>query len=553
MATQQADFTTDRHPVELDTRRPDGTQKLEPPPNPSHEDEATAIQYPRGIRLLLITVGLVLSIFTSALDSTIISTAIPAITTDFGTISDIAWYGTSMVITHTAFQSCWGKAYKYFSLKTVFLLSLLVFEIGNIICALAPNSEILIFGRIIAGCGSGGIMTGAFIIIAYTAGPKYRTLYMGVLGVTFGCSGVLGPLLGGTLTDGPGWRFCFWINLPIGFVAASTMFICFKPPIKPKEATLWEKIFQLDFNGGLLVASSLSCFVLAMHWLGKYPSTSARVIGSFAGSASLIVCFIINEWVMGQRAMIQTSLLKNKIVLANACYIFFLAGAYFPLLYTLPVQFQSVNNTSASQSGIRLIPLVLGISAVTMMANGLLTVWRHYKPLLLMGAVFAIVGNANIYMSTARTLTSEWVGYEILTAIGIGMALQIPVIANQASVSADDMAAVTTLTLFMENCGETLFVASSEGAFTNGLLSSLADRLPDVDPKTVLDAGATQVRSLFSGGELEQVLRSYLDGCKTGHLITVACGAMAGLISCTNAGPAVLIWLKAKIKKPHER
>lgn len=178
---------------------------------PAEPDTGTPeIEYPRGARLLLITIGLVLSIFTSALDSTIISTAIPAITTEFGTISDIAWYGTSLVITHTAFQSCWGKAYKYFSLKTVFLLSLLVFEIGNIVCALASSSEILIFGRIVAGCGSGGIMTGAFIIIALTAGPKYRALYMGVLGITFGSSGVLGPILGGVLTDGPGWRFCFW-------------------------------------------------------------------------------------------------------------------------------------------------------------------------------------------------------------------------------------------------------------------------------------------------------------------------------------------------------
>ena len=331
------------------------------------------------------------------------------------------------------------------------------------------------------------------------------------------------------------------------------MLICLKTPIVPKVASLREKVFQLDINGGILVATSLSCFVLAMHWLGKYPSTSAHVIGCFSGAAALLMCFIANEWMMGERAMIQSSLLKNKSVVVNACYIFFLAGAYFPLLYTLPVQFQSVNNNSASHSGIRLIPLLLGISAVTMMANGLLTFWRHYKPFLLVGAVFAIAGNTKIYTSTARTLTSEWVGYEILTALGIGMALQIPVIANQASVSADDMAAVTTFTLFMENCGETLFVASSEGAFTNGLLSSLSNSLPDIDPKTILDVGATQIRTLYSGQELEKVLGGYLDACKTGHLITVACGAIAGLISLSNAGPAAATWLKLKLKKPHER
>lgn len=249
------------------------------------------------------------------------------------------------------------------------------------------------------------------------------------------------------------------INLPIGFVAAADMLLCFRSPISPKEAFLPEKILQLDLNGGAFVAGFLSSLVSAMHWLGKYPSSSPRVIGSFAGFVSLIGCFIINEWVMGRRAMIQSDLLKNKTIVANVCYIFFLAGAYFPLLYTLPVQFQSVNNTSASQSGVRLKPLILGISAVTMIANGILTFWRHYKPLLLVGAILMVAGNTKIYMSNARTHTSEWVSYEILSAVGIGMALQIPVIANQASVSADDMAAVTTPTLFMENCGETLFVA----------------------------------------------------------------------------------------------
>lgn len=341
--------------------------------------------------------------------------------------------------------------------------------------------------------------------------------------------------------------------MPIGFAAASTMFICFTSPLQPREASLREKILQLDLNGGVLVSTSLSCFVLAMHWLGIYPSTSPRVIGSLFGFASLFSCFIINEWVMGKKAMVQSHLLKNKMVLANACYIFFLAGAYFPLLYTLPIQFQSVNNTSASQSGIRLIPLVLGISAVTMVANGLLTFWRHYKPFLLVGAVFAIAGNAKIYTSNADTLASEWAGYEILSAIGIGIALQIPMISNQALVPADDMAAATSLTLFMENCGTALFVASSEAAFTNGLLSSLARKLPGTESKNVLDAGATQIRNLFSGGELEQVLESYLEGCKTSHIITVACGAIAGLISLSNAGPAAITWARLRIEKAHER
>lgn len=331
-----------------------------------------------------------------------------------------------------------------------------------------------------------------------------------------------------------------------------TMFLCFKDPIQPRNAPLLEKLANLDLNGAILLSSAFSCFVLAMHWIGINSWTSARVIGSFVGFAGLLVCFVLNEWTMGSKAMVQAHLFKNKLVLENLCYIFFLAGAFFPLLYTLPIQFQSVGNTTASQSGIRLIPLVLGVSIFTMVSNGLLTFWRHYKPFLLVGALFAIAGNTKIYTLDATTPTRDWIGYELLTATGVGLALQIPMIANQNLVDAEDLPAATSMSLFVENCGTALFVASSEAAFTNGLLSSLARNLPQLDSRHILDAGATQVRSIFKDVELEKVLDSYLDGCKTSHIIAMACGAIAGAISLSNAGPAALQWLKIRVKKRHD-
>ena len=330
------------------------------------------------------------------------------------------------------------------------------------------------------------------------------------------------------------------------------MFLAFKTSLKPREATLRQKLINLDLNGAVLVSGCFSCFVLAMHWIGINSWTSARVVGSFVGFALLLLCFIANEWAMGDKAMVQAHLFKHRLLLANLCYIFFLAGAFFPLMYTLPIQFQSVNDTSASQSGVRLIPLVLGVSVFTMFSNGVLTFWRHYKPWLLVGALLATAGNVKIYTLDASTPTKQWIGYELITATGIGLALQIPLIANQALVPANDMPAATTLTLFVENCGTALFVASGEAAFTNGLLSNLRTNLPQMDAREVLDAGATQIRTLFSGGDLEQVLASYLYGCKTGHLIPVACGAIAAAISLSNAGPAAVKEIRMRMKKTHE-
>ncbi|KAH8727739.1 major facilitator superfamily domain-containing protein [Phaeosphaeriaceae sp. PMI808] len=537
-------------PIELDNIQ--AKQQLDEISLPPGTQNVATPQFPRGIRLVLITIGLMLSIFLAALDSTIISTAIPSITTEFGSISNIAWYGSAYIVTNASFQPSWGKAYQYFPLKTTYLLSVLVFELGNVICATAPSSELLIFGRIVAGMGGGGVMTGSFISIALTAGPEYRAACFGLVGITFGTASVVGPLLGGALTDGPGWRWCFWISLPIGFTAALIMLLSFNNPLRPREVPLRQKIINLDLNGAVLISGCFSCFVFAMHWIGINPSTSARVVGSFIGFILLLAAFIYNEWAMGDKALVHSHLFKNRPLLANLVFVFFLAGAFFPLMYILPIQFQSVNDNSASQSGLRLIPLVLGISVFTMISNGLLTFWRHYKPWLLIGAILATAGNSRIYTLDSSTSTKQWIAYELITATGIGLALQMPMLANQALVTADDVPAATSLTLFVENCGTALFVAAGEAAFTNGLLSSLRENLPQINSREVLDAGATQIRHLFSGGDLDAILVSYLDGCRTGHLIPVVCAAIAAFISFSNAGPAAVREFRLRMKKTHE-
>jgi len=164
--------------------------------------------YPTAFRLAMIIVALALSMFLVAIDMTIVATAIPRITDQFHSLDQVGWYGSAFFLTLASFQSTWGKAYKYFPLKTSFLISILIFEIGSLVCAVAKNSTTLIVGRAIAGAGGAGIASGAYTIIAFSAPPQKRPAFTGILGASYGIASVIGPLLGGVFTDKLSWRWC---------------------------------------------------------------------------------------------------------------------------------------------------------------------------------------------------------------------------------------------------------------------------------------------------------------------------------------------------------
>lgn len=326
------------------------------------------------------------------------------------------------------------------------------------------------------------------------------------------------------------------------------MTLTFRSPIIPRDMRLRDRLAGLDLGGGILVTSFLTCFVLGMHYSGTQPWGSPAVICSLVGSALSFAAFVYDQYVLRDKAMVHAHLLRKVDIVLNLLFSFFIAGLFFPLQYTLPVQFQSVDATSASQSGVRLIPLILAVSVFTAFSNGALTWWRHHKPFLLVGALLATAGTASIYSVDAPASTRTWIGFELLTGMGVGLALQIPMIYNQSLVPRDDIPSVTSLSLFVENLGTTLFVASAEASFQQGLLSHLKKSAPGLDPRAVVDAGATQIRALFNGEELEMVLGSYLYGCRVSHLIGVSCGAVACLVSIGGAGPSIVRLVRERTK-----
>lgn len=164
-------------------------------------------EYPSGVRLWLIMVAMLMSIFLIGLDMTIVATAIPSITDEFQGLSDVAWYGSVFFMTIGSFQPMWGKIYKYFSLKYSYLTAIIIFEVGSLVCGVAPSSDTFIVGRAISGIGAAGIASGSYTIVGFITNAKRRPLFTGIIGAMFGTSTVLGPLLGGVLTGEASWRW----------------------------------------------------------------------------------------------------------------------------------------------------------------------------------------------------------------------------------------------------------------------------------------------------------------------------------------------------------
>ncbi|KAK5090598.1 hypothetical protein LTR05_000773 [Lithohypha guttulata] len=510
-------------------------EKLQP-----EDDE---IEYPHGIKLAIISASLCLAVFLMALDNTIIATAIPKITDQFKSLDDIGWYASSYLLTTCALQLFFGKIYTFYSIKWTFLVSIGIFEVGSAICGAAPSSTALIIGRAVAGVGSAGLFGGALTIIAYTVPMSKRPAYTGIIGAMYGIASVAGPLLGGAFTDGPGWRWCFYINLPLGAITCLAIGLLFKSPTRKLEAKVpfTQRVKQLDLVGTSLFITGIVVVLLALQWGGtKYPWSDWRIILLFVLFGIITIVFIGLQWYLKDNATLPFRIISQRSVAAACVWASLLGAAFFILIYWVPIWFQAVKGATAFKSGIYCLPMILALVIANAICGAGTTVIGYYNPFYYASVVLSCIGAGLLTTWTVDVSSGKWIGYPIIYGFGVGFGMQQAIITVQAVLPLKDIPVGTAMAAFFMNFGGSLFVSVGQNVFNNRLTAELAKFTTGIDPSIIIHVGATEIKHVVPPSQLDGVLTAYNNSLTQTWYIAVA-------MCCLTVFPAIFVeWKSVK-------
>ncbi|KAH9904472.1 putative MFS aflatoxin efflux pump [Xylariomycetidae sp. FL2044] len=500
------------------------------------------------LRLSFLLAAVYTSVFLIALDQLIVSTAVPAITDEFGSLRDIGWYGSAYLLTSCSFQLVFGRVYTFYPVRPVYVVAILLFEVGSAICGAAGGSAVFIVGRGIQGVGAAGIYSGSVVGIVYAVPLHQRPIFMGLFGAVSGVASILGPLVGGAFTSNVTWRWCFYLNLPFGAVSILIIAIVLQKPLRKQQGAKqldWkEKLSQLDVVGTLCLVPGVVSILLALQWGGStYSWNDRRIIALLVLGGVLLVAFIVVQILTPETATVPSRIFKQRSIYSGAWVIFFIGGQMNVFLYFIPIWFQAIQGVSAVESGIRLLPFPLATIIASILVGIGATASGYYTPFLLLGSVLMAVGAGLLTTWQVHTSMSQWVGYQVLYGLGIGMGIQAPNLAAQTVLPLDDVATGTALMLFNQLLGGAIFVSVGQSVFTNGLVRHLSG-VSGFDSSMVRNTGTEGLSSSVPPELKAQILVGYNEALRGSFQVGLI------LASLTIIGALGMQWRSVKSSQP---
>ncbi|KAH6856803.1 major facilitator superfamily domain-containing protein [Chaetomium sp. MPI-CAGE-AT-0009] len=501
----------------------------QPQPGPT-EDE---LYQPRSVRFWLTLLCNFLALFLVALDRTIIATAVPRISDEFQALGDIGWYGSAYMLTTACAQLLFGRIYKFYDMKWSFLSSVVVFEIGSAICGAAPNSTAFIIGRAIAGLGSAGIFSGCLLIMIPMIPLHRRPLFQAMFGMVFGLASVLGPLIGGGFTGKVTWRWCFYINLPIGAATLVFMIFCWNPQKKEhKPATFVVHVKRLDPLGMIFFLPGVVCLFIAFQWGGSiYSWDEWRIVVLLIVFATCTSAFITVQIIKPDTASVPPKVIMQRSVAFSTGYTFFLAGSMLMLVYYVPVWFQTVKQVDPVQSGIDTLPLVLSLVVSSVLSGAITQRIGYYVPSMLVAPAIMSIGEGLLSTLHRDSPSSHWIAFQFLSGFGLGFGMQTSGLAIQTVLPAEDVSTGIAINFFVQQLGGAVFTSVGQTILTNMLVSQLS-ALPGLNPKLIVTEGATKLSELVRPEDVHRVIQAYSDACRTIFLASMGLAFAALFCAC---------------------
>ncbi|KAH8703359.1 putative MFS aflatoxin efflux pump [Talaromyces proteolyticus] len=501
------------------------------------------------MKITLLMISVFGTMFLVGLDRTIISTAIPQITDDFNSLDDVGWYGSAYNLTCCAFQLLFGKIYVLYDVKTAMLLSTLLFEVASAICGAAPNSVAFIIGRAIAGVGAAGIFAGTIVCIVFVVPLHRRPQIQGLFGALFGIASIVGPLVGGAFTSNVTWRWCFYINLPLGGVAMVIMFFFLDIPERDTTKVSWnKKLPQLDALGTTCIIPGVTCLLLALQWGGQtYAWNNGKIIALLTLMGALLVGFVLVQVFIPSTATIPPRVFKFRSVVSATWASVCLGAGNYIYVYFIPIWFQSIKGTTAVQSGIRLLPTMLSTVVASMLSGAVTPKIGYYTPLAIIGTCLMSIGAGLITTWHVDTSAGKWIGYQILYGFGLGMCFQTPNLAVQTVMPKKDVPIGLALMLFTNLLASAVFISVGENVLSSQLVLRLSG-IPGFNASQVVSSGLTSLLESIPVNLRDEVLVRYNEALMQVFQVGL-------IVTClTILGTATLEWKSVlKEKKAKEQ
>lgn len=446
---------------------------------------------PRSFKFWTIMFCNFLALFLVALDRTILATAIPRITDEFKSLGDVGWYASAYMLTTAASQLLFGRIYKFYPTKWIFLACIIVFEAGSAICGSAPNSVVFIVGRAIAGMASAGIFTGCMLMFMIV--PLHRRpMFQGLFGLVFGIASVMGPLIGGAFTGTLSWRWCFWMNLPIGAVSFVAMLLWWNPP-QPEVPSVpfMTHIKRLDPIGTMFLVPAIVSLLLALQWGGSvYAWSNPITIALFVIFGVLIFSFGAVQVLKPETATIPPHVIMQRSVYFGTLFTFFIAGAMLMCIYFIPIWFQTAQGVDPLQSGIYTLPLVLSLVISSMLSGVATQKIGYYVPSMILAPCIMSIGTGLMSTFQPHTQPSHWIAYQFLTGFGLGFGMQTAGLAVQTVLPMADVSTGIAINFFAQQLGGAVFTSVGQAILSNLLVSELTG-VDGLQPQRIVRGGIT--------------------------------------------------------------